>query len=567
MSINIKVLNLNISEKDKNIDSINEFELDFRKSQLTIAKKSKKLEDFILNKLITKIKNFELSTDKYKLFFKTKSYYFYINITRNLNNKIKSTLNEILKSFKSKELFNFDNIEFSSKETANYCNLIIFKVNEQEYKIENILLNDLSNILKSETQNKKSNTIKSSSKNNKITKDNQKQRKNKSTINKKPSIDKTNVHNKTIKRHNVSNILNDDCDDGDGDGDDGDGDGDDGDGDVDVDGDGDVDVDVDGDGDGDGDGNVDGDGDDVEVDDIDDEEEDDDDEDDDEEDDDDDDDDEDLNDIDNVITDNDEDDDDDDNDDCLSTISFNENELSENEQNVNDLDNEFNNKLKKKHKKKGKSKNKQSTKNDKTEESNLTLILSQNIKYNDILDTVSEIQKMESIHQFRLKNISIFKNIIQNEMLRRKIELSIYNYSINKSIDNNIIPSWSNNLFKSIYVNKSKSIYTNLDYKSYVNNKAFYEKVLNEQIDISTIANLKPLDTKPENWIKIIEEDKRKEEIIKACENEAATKRFVCPNKKCKARKSIYNEVQTRSGDEPMTLFITCLVCGKRWNM
>ena len=31
MSINIKVLNLNISEKDKNIDSINEFELDFRK--------------------------------------------------------------------------------------------------------------------------------------------------------------------------------------------------------------------------------------------------------------------------------------------------------------------------------------------------------------------------------------------------------------------------------------------------------------------------------------------------------------------------------------------------------
>ena len=39
----------------------------------------------------------------------------------------------------------------------------------------------------------------------------------------------------------------------------------------------------------------------------------------------------------------------------------------------------------------------------------------------------------------------------------------------------------------------------------------------------------------------------------------------LCPNRNCRARKAIYTEVQTRSADEPMTLFITCLVCGKRW--
>ncbi len=35
-----------------------------------------------------------------------------------------------------------------------------------------------------------------------------------------------------------------------------------------------------------------------------------------------------------------------------------------------------------------------------------------------------------------------------------------------------------------------------------------------------------------------------------------------CP--KCKARQSYYVEKQTRSSDEPMTLFITC-VCGHKW--
>lgn len=36
---------------------------------------------------------------------------------------------------------------------------------------------------------------------------------------------------------------------------------------------------------------------------------------------------------------------------------------------------------------------------------------------------------------------------------------------------------------------------------------------------------------------------------------------------RCKERKCTYYQMQTRGGDEPMTTFVTCMVCGKRWKM
>lgn len=36
---------------------------------------------------------------------------------------------------------------------------------------------------------------------------------------------------------------------------------------------------------------------------------------------------------------------------------------------------------------------------------------------------------------------------------------------------------------------------------------------------------------------------------------------------KCKERKCTYYQMQTRSADEPMTVFVRCTVCGNRWKM
>lgn len=46
-------------------------------------------------------------------------------------------------------------------------------------------------------------------------------------------------------------------------------------------------------------------------------------------------------------------------------------------------------------------------------------------------------------------------------------------------------------------------------------------------------------------------------------EQYASTDMFFC--RKCQKRKCTYYQMQTRSADEPMTTFVTCLNCGNRW--
>ena len=44
---------------------------------------------------------------------------------------------------------------------------------------------------------------------------------------------------------------------------------------------------------------------------------------------------------------------------------------------------------------------------------------------------------------------------------------------------------------------------------------------------------------------------------------EKGTGMFKCG--KCKERNCTYFQLQTRSADEPMTTFVTCLNCNNRW--
>lgn len=50
-----------------------------------------------------------------------------------------------------------------------------------------------------------------------------------------------------------------------------------------------------------------------------------------------------------------------------------------------------------------------------------------------------------------------------------------------------------------------------------------------------------------------------------AKDTQAETDQFKCG--KCHHRKTTYYQLQTRSADEPMTTFVTCVNCGHKWRV
>lgn len=64
---------------------------------------------------------------------------------------------------------------------------------------------------------------------------------------------------------------------------------------------------------------------------------------------------------------------------------------------------------------------------------------------------------------------------------------------------------------------------------------------------------------------------KLREKFVKEAINDAqlatvqGTKTGLLKCGKCKKRNCTYNQVQTRSADEPMTTFVLCNECGNRW--
>ena len=121
----------------------------------------------------------------------------------------------------------------------------------------------------------------------------------------------------------------------------------------------------------------------------------------------------------------------------------------------------------------------------------------------------------------------------------------------------------SNSNFKSMYVNKCRSVYTNLDSSLYVKNTNLLKKLQKDKIDIKSLPYMSNQEIFPEHWKKIMDEKYNRDKLLYEDKPEAMTDQFKCG--KCKSRECTYYELQTRSADESMTTFITCLNCGNRW--
>ena len=106
-------------------------------------------------------------------------------------------------------------------------------------------------------------------------------------------------------------------------------------------------------------------------------------------------------------------------------------------------------------------------------------------------------------------------------------------------------------------------MYTNINSDSYIQNKRLSTRIQKNEFKPKELVNMNYQQLFPENWKELIDEKYRRDKVLYESKKEAMTDMYLC--KRCKSRETCYYEVQTRSADEPMTIFITCLNCGNRW--
>lgn len=180
----------------------------------------------------------------------------------------------------------------------------------------------------------------------------------------------------------------------------------------------------------------------------------------------------------------------------------------------------------------------------------------------EIVDDSLNSIDVHQINDTRKQIIKLFEKIL-TKTGSQQLENAILEYTISTSQTRNIATSWDNQYFRKIYINKSRSLYSNLKSDSYIQNTFLLKNVKKNTIKIDELPVLSFQALFPNHWKKIMDEKHNRDKWLYEDHAEAMTDQFRCG--RCKSRECSYYELQTRSADESMTIFITCIKCGNRW--
>lgn len=139
----------------------------------------------------------------------------------------------------------------------------------------------------------------------------------------------------------------------------------------------------------------------------------------------------------------------------------------------------------------------------------------------------------------------------------KNIEVGIYNYALEEAERRNVVKRWDNPYFVMLYERKLVSLLNN------INSPDVVAMLKSRKTKPHELAKKTHQELNTARWNELIEAKRLREENLYAPKLEASTDNYTCA--KCKSKKCTYFQLQTRSADEPMTTFVTCLECGKRW--
>lgn len=164
--------------------------------------------------------------------------------------------------------------------------------------------------------------------------------------------------------------------------------------------------------------------------------------------------------------------------------------------------------------------------------------------------------KVENPESFRANIRKKLVDILENEKNSVNLEKGIFNYTLKEAEQRKIIKKWENKNFVQIYLDHLRSIMINLKGENLA-------AIKDGSVKPHIIAFMTHQELAPEKWKTLIEAKAKRDQNKFETNIAAATDTFTC--RKCKGNECTYYQMQTRSADEAMTCYVSCIKCGNRW--
>jgi len=166
-------------------------------------------------------------------------------------------------------------------------------------------------------------------------------------------------------------------------------------------------------------------------------------------------------------------------------------------------------------------------------------------------------RKIDNPDSFRNNIRGKLQELLESEKKAINLEKGIYNYALKEANNRKVVKKWDNPYYVQIYLDRLRTIYINLG------KPALLTSVKEGTVTVKTLAFMTHQEMQPEKWEPLIQAKIKKDKSKYDTQQEAMTDTFKC--RKCHSNKCSYYQMQTRSADEPMTTFVTCIECANRW--
>jgi transcription elongation factor S-II len=165
-------------------------------------------------------------------------------------------------------------------------------------------------------------------------------------------------------------------------------------------------------------------------------------------------------------------------------------------------------------------------------------------------------------HPLRDHARTLFAGALGEGPVSRNAERSVYNWSVQRTREMGADSSWENRLFRWRYKMKVLNLAAELKRSD----GSLAQRISSKELEAKNLARYPAEVLDPDGPVSRTLFKLKAKEL--AYEAEKAKKEdyeglFKCG--RCKGKKTTYYQMQTRSADEPMTTFVTCLGCANRW--